>query len=61
MLELLPMVPTGAQYQPREFWAQLLELDPGTVVKIEAPSAEAGEAGGQIHRGQLSVRHFALS
>ena len=56
MLELLPMVPTGGQYQPRTFWAQLLELDAGTVVNIEAPETDAGDGGGgKIQRGQLSV------
>ena len=55
MLELLPMVPTGEQYQPRAFWAQLLELDAGTVVNIEAPDADAADGERQIQRGQLSV------
>ncbi len=55
MLELLPMVPTGGQYQPRAFWAQLLELDPGTVVNIEAPDADAADGERQVQRGQLSV------
>jgi len=55
MLELLPMVPTGGQYRPRAFWAQLLELDAGTVVNIEAPDADAADGERHIQRGQLSV------